>query len=136
MKQSTGIIRRIDDLGRIVIPKMFREKLKIEEGQPFEIFMTKNGFVLDVYKPEPDKAKIAREWLNRNLSLLKRYKSEFSISEKYICCVAIIPEKDFSFSFGAAKCATTDKYDYNVGKIISFCRAIGEPKLIPKEFFE
>ena len=35
---ATGIIRRIDDLGRIVIPKEFRRKLRIKEGDPLEIF--------------------------------------------------------------------------------------------------
>ena len=46
---ATGIIRRIDDLGRIVIPKEIRRQLKVDEGEPFEIFMTKEGEV--VLKP-------------------------------------------------------------------------------------
>lgn len=46
---ATGIIRRIDDLGRINIPKEIRKKLKVNEGDPFEIFMTKDGEV--VFKP-------------------------------------------------------------------------------------
>ena len=136
MKQSTGIIRRIDDLGRIVIPKMFREKLKIEEGQPFEIFMTKNGFVLEVYQPELNKEKIARERLNHNQALINRYGPQFFISGKCICCLAVTVEKDFPFSLGKATCALSDEYNYNVGKIISFCRAIDKPELIPAEFFE
>lgn len=136
MKQSTGIIRRIDDLGRIVIPKTFCEKLKIKEGQPFEIFMTKNGFVLDVYRPEPNKAEIAKEWLNHNQHLINRYRPQFSHFGKYTCCTAIIPYRDYPFSIGKAGCADNDEYNCEIGEIISFCRAIGEPKLIPKEFFE
>ena len=62
MKQVTGIIRRIDDLGRIVIPKELRRQLKIKEGQPFEISTTKNGFVLNVYRPKISKKEIATEW--------------------------------------------------------------------------
>ena len=46
---TTGIIRRIDDLGRVVIPKEIRRQLKVDEGDPFEIFMTKEGEV--VLKP-------------------------------------------------------------------------------------
>ena len=46
---ATGIIRRIDDLGRIAIPKEIRRQLKVHEGDPFEIFMTKEGEV--VFKP-------------------------------------------------------------------------------------
>ena len=37
---ATGIIRRIDDFGRIAIPKEIRRQLKVHEGDPFEIFMT------------------------------------------------------------------------------------------------
>ena len=37
--QATGIIRRIDDLGRVVIPKEIRRTLQIREGDPLEIFM-------------------------------------------------------------------------------------------------
>ena len=43
---ATGIIRRIDDLGRIVIPREIRKKLKVSEGDPFEISMTKEGEVI------------------------------------------------------------------------------------------
>ena len=37
--KSTGIVRRIDDLGRVVIPKEVRRTLQIHEGDPLEIFM-------------------------------------------------------------------------------------------------
>ena len=46
---ATGIIHRIDELGRIVIPKGIRKQLKVDESDPFEIFMTKEGEV--VLKP-------------------------------------------------------------------------------------
>ena len=35
--RARGIIRRVDDLGRIVLPKEFRERLEIREGQPLEM---------------------------------------------------------------------------------------------------
>ena len=40
--KATGIVRRIDDLGRIVIPKEIRRTLKIREGDPLEIFLENN----------------------------------------------------------------------------------------------
>lgn len=40
--KATGIVRRIDDLGRIVIPKDIRRSLKIREGDPLEIFLEKD----------------------------------------------------------------------------------------------
>lgn len=38
MKSSTGIVRRIDDLGRVVVPKEIRRAMKIDEGDALEIF--------------------------------------------------------------------------------------------------
>jgi AbrB family transcriptional regulator (stage V sporulation protein T) len=44
--KATGIVRRIDDLGRVVIPKEIRKTLRIREGDPLEIFTDKNGGVV------------------------------------------------------------------------------------------
>jgi AbrB family looped-hinge helix DNA binding protein len=52
--KSTGIIRRIDDLGRIVIPKEVRRTLSIREGDPLEIFLDNGGVVLKKYVPLGD----------------------------------------------------------------------------------
>ena len=46
--KATGIVRRVDDLGRVVIPKELRRSLRIKEGAPLEIF-THNGAVC--FKP-------------------------------------------------------------------------------------
>ena len=43
---ATGIVRRIDDLGRIVIPREIRKNLRIKEGDPLEIFTTRDGEVV------------------------------------------------------------------------------------------
>ena len=39
----TGIVRRVDDLGRIVIPSVVRKQLKIREGEPLEILIDENN---------------------------------------------------------------------------------------------
>ena len=44
--RATGIVRRIDDLGRVVIPKEIRKNLHIMDGEPLEIFITKEGGVV------------------------------------------------------------------------------------------
>ena len=50
--KATGIVRRIDDLGRVVIPKEIRRTLRIREGDPLEIFTDQNGaIVLKKYSP-------------------------------------------------------------------------------------
>lgn len=50
--KATGIVRRIDDLGRVVVPKEIRRTLRIREGDPLEIFTEQNGaIVLKKYSP-------------------------------------------------------------------------------------
>ena len=44
--KATGIVRRVDDLGRIVIPKEIRRTLRIREGEPLEIYTEKDGGVI------------------------------------------------------------------------------------------
>lgn len=44
--KATGIVRRIDDLGRVVIPKEIRRTLRIREGDPLEIFTEREGSVI------------------------------------------------------------------------------------------
>ena len=46
MAIATGIVRRIDDLGRVVIPKEIRRKMRIKEGDPLEIFTTRDSEVI------------------------------------------------------------------------------------------
>ena len=50
--KATGVVRRIDDLGRIVTPKEIRKVLRIKEGDPLEIFTDKEGeVILKKYSP-------------------------------------------------------------------------------------
>ena len=44
--KATGVVRRIDDLGRIVVPKEIRKTLRIREGDPLEIFTDKEGEII------------------------------------------------------------------------------------------
>lgn len=53
--KTTGIVRRIDDLGRIVIPKELRDALKIRSGDPLELFTSRDGYIcLKKYCPLGD----------------------------------------------------------------------------------
>ena len=50
--KATGIVRRIDELGRVVIPKEIRRTLRIREGDPLEIFTDREGeVILKKYSP-------------------------------------------------------------------------------------
>ncbi len=49
--KATGIVRRIDDLGRVVIPKEIRRTMRIREGDPLQMTLTKfNLFCLGIFK--------------------------------------------------------------------------------------
>ena len=43
---STGMVRRVDDLGRIVIPKAIRKQVNITEGEPMELYIMEDGSIL------------------------------------------------------------------------------------------
>lgn len=61
--KATGIVRRIDDLGRVVIPKEIRKTLRIREGDPLEIFTDRDGgVILKKYSPIEELSNFAREY--------------------------------------------------------------------------
>lgn len=47
--RATGIVRRLDDLGRIVIPRELRRNMGVREGAPLEMFLTKEGLIMKPY---------------------------------------------------------------------------------------
>lgn len=49
--KSTGIVRKVDELGRVVIPKELRTTLEIKEKDPLEIFVEEDKIILQKYKP-------------------------------------------------------------------------------------
>lgn len=61
--KATGIVRRIDDLGRVVIPKEIRRTLRIREGDPLEIFTDREGeVILKKYSPISELGEFATEY--------------------------------------------------------------------------
>lgn len=61
--KATGIVRRIDDLGRVVIPKEIRRTMRIRNGDPLEIYVDRKGSVLlKKYSPINDLDEFAKEY--------------------------------------------------------------------------
>ena len=61
--KATGIVRRIDDLGRVVIPKEIRRTQRIREGDPLEIFTTGDGeVVFKKYSPMGEVSRLAAQY--------------------------------------------------------------------------
>lgn len=68
--KATGIVRRIDDLGRVVIPKEIRRTLKIREGMPMEIFTDASGeVILKKYSPVGEMNQIAEAYAETLVNL-------------------------------------------------------------------
>lgn len=76
--KATGIVRRIDDLGRVVIPKEIRRTLRIREGDPLEIFTDREGeIILKKYSPIGELNQFA-----------KQYADSLSQTTGHIVCIA------------------------------------------------
>ena len=61
--KATGIVRRIDDLGRVVIPKEIRRTMRIREGDPLEIYTAVDGEVIfKKYSPMGEMSEFAADY--------------------------------------------------------------------------
>lgn len=92
--KATGVVRRIDDLGRIVIPKEIRKTLRIREGDPLEIFTDKEGeIILKKYSPIGELSEFASQYAE---TLAKTTGHIACISDKdTIIAVAGAPKKEY-----------------------------------------
>lgn len=91
--KATGIVRRIDDLGRVVIPKEIRRTMRIREGDPLEIFTTKDGEVIfKKYSPIGELSDFASQYAE---SMYKVNGCVCAIADKdNIIAVAGAPKKE------------------------------------------
>ena len=62
--KSTGVVRRVDDLGRIVIPKEIRRTLKIRDGEELEIFVDNGGVILKKFSKVADLSDISKKFID------------------------------------------------------------------------
>jgi len=60
--KATGIVRRIDDLGRVVIPKEIRRTMRIREGDPLEIYTNSNEVIFKKYSPLSELGTVAGQY--------------------------------------------------------------------------
>ncbi|NEU32548.1 stage V sporulation protein T [bacterium LRH843] len=101
--KATGIVRRIDDLGRVVIPKEIRRTLRIREGDPLEIFVDRDGeVILKKYSPISELGDFAKEYAEALYESLNHY-------------VLIADRDTFIAIAGASKKEYANK---NIGEIV------------------
>lgn len=125
--ERTGIIRRVDDLGRVAIPKDVRRRYKIQEGEALEFFLTDEGILLKKYREE-NKEEFAKNWLMTNNHYIDFHQSRFTIEGTTVTCEVIV---DGQREYGAATC---NPRDISVGMVIALCRATNTP--IPEELLD
>jgi AbrB family transcriptional regulator (stage V sporulation protein T) len=92
--KATGIVRRVDDLGRVVIPKEIRRSMRIREGDPLEIYTERGGEVIfKKYSPVGD----LEEHIQSALKALSRMFTGIIVVFDRDCIVAVsgAPKKDF-----------------------------------------
>ena len=121
--KATGIVRRIDDLGRVVIPKEIRRTLRIREGDPLEIFTDREGgVILKKYSP---------------IGELTDFSKEYTESlQQAIGHIILISDKDafISVSGGSKKEYVERKVSQELEKIMEERKAIlitEQNKIIP-----
>ncbi len=81
--KATGIVRRIDELGRVVIPKEIRRTLRIKDGDPLEIFTDRDELMLKKYSPIATLEKFS-EGTTRSLSDLSGYLAVISDTDEVL----------------------------------------------------
>ncbi|OUP85658.1 stage V sporulation protein T [Lachnoclostridium sp. An169] len=96
--KATGIVRRIDDLGRVVIPKEIRRTLRIREGDPLEIFTDREGeIILKKYSPIGELGTLAKLYAE-------------SLSQTLGCTVCITDMDQVVAASGAGKKELQDQF--------------------------
>ncbi|HJC74168.1 MAG TPA: stage V sporulation protein T [Candidatus Mediterraneibacter faecavium] len=96
--KATGIVRRIDDLGRVVIPKEIRRTLRIREGDPLEIFTDREGeIILKKYSPIGELGTLAKLYAE-------------SLSQTLGCTVCITDTDQVVAASGSGKKELQDQF--------------------------
>ena len=92
--KATGIVRRIDDLGRVVIPKEIRRTMRIREGDPLEIYTDREGEVIfKKYSPIGELVSFATQYAE---TLYKAGEITVAITDRdSVIAVSGVPKKDF-----------------------------------------
>ena len=121
--KATGIVRRLDDLGRVVIPKEIRRTLRIREGDPLEIFTDREGeIILKKYSPIGELSAFAKQYAE-------------SLAQTMGCLVCVCDMDQIIASAGTGKKDLQDKYisrplEKQLGDRSQIMAALGDKKYV------
>lgn len=122
-----SIIKRMDDLGRISIPKEIRRKFSIKEGDALEVCVSGENIVLQkVLTKAEKKEKWIKQMLHekRMMEIKEGYNFHSFMVQNNTILVMLNWEKQEFFSSWAT-CASEDKFDKRTGIAIAFARMMG-----------
>lgn len=111
--KSTGIVRRLDDLGRIVIPKEIRNFLKFMDGEALELFVENNSLILKKYDKSDEIAQNCANWVNNNKEKI------VSVSMVNNTTICVFKADNGELRSASATYNHSDKFDINVA--ICYC---------------
>ena len=109
----TGIVRRLDDLGRIVIPREIRKSLKFREGDALELFVENNSLILKKYDNSDEIVQNCANWVNEH------QKQIISISVMNNTTICVFKTNNEGLKSASAIHNHLDKFDINVA--ICYC---------------
>lgn len=122
--KNTGIVRRVDDLGRVVIPKEIRRDMHIRVGDLFQFFLDGDALVFKKCNETVAKEEVAKSWMNAWAWAYKDYSPVFTIENKVVTCECI---RDNVRLRGEARCSDEDEFSPVVGMVYAFSRAANIP---------
>lgn len=116
---NNGIVRRIDDLGRIVIPKEIRRNMGLNDGDALEIGYNNNTISIRKYKKSFEQCAI--DWFNSHQYEMNN--TYFRIEGEYTFCIVRVPR--MPSRGGYAKRHKEDVWDSRIGRVAAYARATG-----------
>ena len=147
--KATGIVRRIDDLGRVVIPKEIRRTMRIREGDPLEIYTDAGGEVIfKKYSPLGELGAFAAQYcdalgggtaLGVAITDCDRFIAASGISKKEVIGTSVMPELDIlmrerrSVNEGLEELKVAERSVIAVAPIISAGDVMGSVVLFASE---
>lgn len=121
--KSTGIIRRVDENGRVAIPKVVREALKIEENTPLEIQYNRNGEII-LRKYHKSFEQCCHDWYEANHHIMDKCHFMTQYGYGYTFCITpVVPGSPTRAGF--AKCYKDDAWDTTIGRVAAYANAMG-----------
>lgn len=119
--KCTGIVRRMDELGRVVIPKEIRKTMKLKEGEAVEFYTSQEGIVLRKYVEN-----VSDQWHEACVNYLalngqRHGFIQYHVTPPVTTCVRFVGKKKY---VGLAYRNPADVDDPTIGMAVALCRAL------------